>query len=206
MPQARVSFFLPHPSLRGLISTYYVVEPPVGEAAVKESAAPRARCSIRLVLDDQPGDWAKRDSWTAPPPPDLFGPSSRVPCPSVARPAPAGASACSAPAGRPSSPPQLRTWRTRSRLWPRPSAKRPPPQSAAFGAAPATKSAGRSYSTPSSWPACRGDMDAHQPGAARSHGPDAAGDHLGGGFRGRRWVSFQAPSSTVQPAGVRLPA
>jgi methylphosphotriester-DNA--protein-cysteine methyltransferase len=75
LPQARVSFFLPDPSLRGLISTYYVVEPPVGEAAVKDLLHPEWG-NIRLVLD---GAWrlGERDSdrTTAP---DLFGPSSRA--------------------------------------------------------------------------------------------------------------------------------
>lgn len=75
MPKAAVSFFLPHPSLRRVISTYYVVEPPPDGSEIADLLHPEW-ANIRMVLG---GIWTLGGkTTTAASPPELFGPTSRA--------------------------------------------------------------------------------------------------------------------------------
>jgi AraC-like DNA-binding protein len=75
MPKTSVSFILPDPSLRGMISAYYVAEPPSGEPAVSDLLHPEW-ANIRLVLN---GVWTigelTSDAGSAP---AIYGPTSRA--------------------------------------------------------------------------------------------------------------------------------
>jgi AraC-like DNA-binding protein len=75
MSKAAVRFFLPHPSLRRAISTYYVVEPPPDGQEFADLLHPEW-ANIRLVLD---GIWTLGGKVsTASSQPELFGPTSRA--------------------------------------------------------------------------------------------------------------------------------
>ena len=75
MPKAAVRFFLPHPSLRRAISTYYVVEPPEDGHEIADLLHPEW-ANIRVVLA---GIWTVGGRVSnADSPPELYGPTSRA--------------------------------------------------------------------------------------------------------------------------------
>jgi AraC-like DNA-binding protein len=75
MPKTTVSFILPHPSLREMISAYYVAEPPGGEPAVSDLLHPEW-ANIRIVLK---GIWTLGDQTSdVRSEPAIYGPTSRA--------------------------------------------------------------------------------------------------------------------------------
>jgi len=75
MAKTSVEFSLPDPSLRGMISAYYLVEPPFGEPAVADLLHPEW-ANIRLVLT---GVWTLGDQASdAGSEPTIYGPTSRA--------------------------------------------------------------------------------------------------------------------------------
>jgi len=75
MPKTAVAFSLPDPALRGMISAYYVVEPPPGEPAVSDLLHPEW-ANIRVALS---GAWTLGDlNSDAESEPAIYGPTSRA--------------------------------------------------------------------------------------------------------------------------------
>lgn len=75
MPKAAVSFFLPHPSLRRAISTYYIVEPPEDGEEIADLLHPEW-ANIRVAFG---GNWSLGGKASnALTPPDFYGPTSRA--------------------------------------------------------------------------------------------------------------------------------